>query len=349
MYKLYGGDGSPYSCKVRAVLRYRRVPFLWCAIADHGLMDGIFKKFPGIPKVIPILERPDGSYTNDSTPILIELDKMIKNGREIIPSNPALAFLAAVLEDFGDEWITKVMFEGRFHTEGDASFGAEWQAFQCPSNAAPKVRKLPAMFAQRQRGRRERIVGSSDWEVWEKCLRRVCEILESNLQTGHLFLFGNLPSNADFGLFGQMRQFAADPLPSKVMHQYPGAWGWVWRMDDLSGYPTEKGQFEVTPAALDLLAFAAETYFPFLLANEKALQSSAKLVEVQIFSGSNQKLHSQPPFKYQAKCLDVLRQHFSSLQGKDLEVASKALANVGALHVFQSPPAESVSRTRASL
>ena len=58
-YQLYGGGGSPYSQKMRAILHYRRLPFDWVqmtpAIREQIKHDG--------PPVIPILRLPeDGPF-----------------------------------------------------------------------------------------------------------------------------------------------------------------------------------------------------------------------------------------------------------------------------------------------
>ena len=73
---------------------------------------------------------PDRSYANDSTPLILELDARHPKHRTVVPASAVLAFIAALLEDFADEWLTKVMFEGRFHTEKDSEFGAAWQMQQ---------------------------------------------------------------------------------------------------------------------------------------------------------------------------------------------------------------------------
>ena len=67
-YKLYGSDGSPYSCKVRAALRFLRIAYEWIPVfqvAAHSTHSGeLFSKhFPDIKtKVIPVLVRPDGTH-----------------------------------------------------------------------------------------------------------------------------------------------------------------------------------------------------------------------------------------------------------------------------------------------
>lgn len=120
-YELIGGDGSPYSCKMRAVLRYKRLCHRWSPMhakgEGGGLFGDIWTQFPDLQaKVIPILVSADGSYANDSTSLIKKLDVRHPH-RSVQPSDPAINFLADILEDFGDEWCTKVMFEQRFHTE----------------------------------------------------------------------------------------------------------------------------------------------------------------------------------------------------------------------------------------
>ena len=104
-------------------------------------------------------------YANDSTPLLLELQAQHGNTRRsLFPTSAGTRFLCALLEDFADEWLTKVMFEGRFHTLEDAKFGAAWQVLQNPLQAKNIDEALQAidMFAARQRERRA-LVGCSDW------------------------------------------------------------------------------------------------------------------------------------------------------------------------------------------
>src|SRR6059058_2410376 len=108
--KLAGGFGSPYSRKMRAVLRFRRIPFRWImrgSTADVGI--------PPVPvALIPVLVFPGetGAYDDamiDSTFQIRRLETMF-NERSIVPADPAIAFLQELIEDYADEWLTKAMF-----------------------------------------------------------------------------------------------------------------------------------------------------------------------------------------------------------------------------------------------
>ena len=67
MYTILGGPGSPYSHKVRAVFRYRRIPHIWQVpqggfTGEGQLGDGteIEKSGKGI---VPVVRYPDGATT----------------------------------------------------------------------------------------------------------------------------------------------------------------------------------------------------------------------------------------------------------------------------------------------
>jgi hypothetical protein len=97
-----------------------------------------------------------------------------------------------------------------------------------------------------------------------QCHARYAACISSEgLCAGNQFLFGQAPTNGDFGLFGQLRQLAADPLPAGIVHGYPEVWAWVWRMDGLSGHEppstscsTADQEVVILPAAAKVLGFA---------------------------------------------------------------------------------------------
>eukprot|EP01063_Lacrimia_lanifica_P018078 TRINITY_DN25034_c0_g1_i1.p1 TRINITY_DN25034_c0_g1~~TRINITY_DN25034_c0_g1_i1.p1 ORF type:complete len:376 (+),score=133.06 TRINITY_DN25034_c0_g1_i1:68-1129(+) len=322
VYRLVGADGSPYSQKLRAVLRYKQLPFEWVPQIQLGGADKMWAQFPRLKvRVIPVLVRPDGTYGNDSTPLIRDVDAA-HAPRRVLPEDPAACFLADVVEDLCDEWMTKVMFYGRFCSATDAKFGAAWQIRQAvlPKGAGAAGRaaqeKLAAGFAARQRGRME-FVGCEDGAVMVHSLKVCCEALEANADAGHPFLFGAAPTQADFALYGQMRQWINDPMPQRLVQEYPAAWGWVLRVEDLSGYDPSAtaGGFLITPGAARLLAFARDAYLPFLVANAAALDAAAPgakpRVAVPILGGAH--THRQPAFGYQRRCLRVLQRAHGAL------------------------------------
>jgi len=119
--KLVGAYGSPYSRKMRAVLRYRRIPFRWVLGVAPGAKD-----IPPVPvALIPVLVFPGAggaaaSAMIDSTFQIRRLEES-HAGRSIVPPDPALAFLDALVEDYADEWLTKAMFHYRWAYAADAA------------------------------------------------------------------------------------------------------------------------------------------------------------------------------------------------------------------------------------
>jgi len=114
-----GAIGSPYSRKMRAVLRYRRIPFHW---VGHG--SSAHQKLPPPPlPLMPVLHFPTATgteATSDSTFQIRRLETDFK-GRRVIPSDPVVAFFDFLIEDYADEWVTKMMFHYRWAVPGNAA------------------------------------------------------------------------------------------------------------------------------------------------------------------------------------------------------------------------------------
>lgn len=110
-------------------MRYKRIPFIWntggFGFDDKTKQRGWPSKYAHIrPKVIPVVEFPNGFPMNESTKIIQKIESETSYKRSVIPKNRCIAFIADLLEDFADEWMTKIMFAMRWNREVDEKFGS---------------------------------------------------------------------------------------------------------------------------------------------------------------------------------------------------------------------------------
>ena len=199
-YIIHGGLGSPYSMKMRAIFRYRRIAHIWKQIdmADRAIFANV--KAP----VIPIIEFPDGSWHNDSTPMIFTLEKL-HGARSIVPDDPGQAFLAFLLEDMADEWGTKAMFHYRWYRERDQKQMSEWLSFdRLQGHGRKAIFESAGQFRTRQVGRMA-MVGCTPQNapIIEESARQIMALFEAHV-TEEAYLFGTRPSLADFGWMGQL-------------------------------------------------------------------------------------------------------------------------------------------------
>jgi glutathione S-transferase len=336
--ELVGAYGSPYSRKMRAVLRYRRIPFRWVLNGPDA------KDIPPVPvALIPVLVFPGeggapASAMIDSTFQIMRLEEM-RSGRSIVPPDPAIAFLDALIEDYADEWLTKAMFHYRWAYAADAAKASRVLPLEADIALDDRQHaKMAQVFRERQVGRLA-VVGSNATTrpVIEASYRRLLAILAAHL-TRTPFVLGTRPGRGDFGLFGQLSQLAQfDPTSSAVAVEVaPRVIAWVSRLDDLSWLDVaDEGSGWATRDALSatlraLLVEIGRTHAPFLIANAAAIASGAQEVACEIDGAP----WRQKTFPYQAKCLRWLREGRAALSDADRAWVDGVLAGTGCETLF---------------
>ncbi len=330
MYTIRGALGSPYSMKMRALMRYRRITHIWSY--GSNLQQTAAEK--GLPPVIPVIEYPDGSFHNDSTPVLYDLEKR-HTERSVIPPDPALAFIAHLLEDFADEWLTKAMFGYRWLEEVDQIQMSRWLSFDALKGGGLETSQgIAKSFRDRQVGRMA-IVGCTreNFPLIEASTRRVMQALEDHVVNEHWF-FGSRPSLAEFGIYGQFSQLGVDPNAQAMMRaDYSYTYRWLLHVDDASGIDGEWGTHgaSIKPVVESLLAEAGRVYVPFLLANAQAAATGEKSFRIEV----DDMPYEQGTFKYQLKCLADLRARFASLPSDAREQIDPILGAANCLEFLQ--------------
>lgn len=313
--ELLGAPGSPYSRKMVALLRYRRIPYsvFW---GNRDVPGG----YPS-PKVrlLPTFYFPtEGGgleAVTDSTPIIRRLEAE-RPGRSVLPEDPVVAFFNYLIEDFGDEWMTKAMFHYRWAHAADAAHAGPQLVYWADPTLEPAAAATAAQaFSQRQIDRLY-VVGSNavTAATIEASYIRVLEVMDALIEKQG-FVLGARPASADFALYGQLTQLAIiEPTSAhECATRTPRVRAWLDRIEDLSGLRPDSAQWLARGALGDalrpLLHEIGRVYAPFLLANAQAVMAGHANFETEI----DGRAWTQPTFPYQAKCLKWIREEFAAL------------------------------------
>lgn len=306
-YRIFGSELSPYSVKVRSYFRYKGLPHEW--IPRSPAVQAEFQKYAKLP-LVPLVVTPDGEGVQDSTPI-IERFEAGRQEPSVVPDDPALAFISALLEEYGDEWGNKWMFHYRWRYQPDAWSTAERIAQQMMgAQGTLAVAQARAAVAERMMGRLG-FVGSNDrtQPTIEASFKRALGLLEAHLQT-RPYVLGGRPAMADFGLWGQFYEAATDPTPGAIMRaSSPKVMEWVQRMVS----PKSEGPFEtwsaLAPTLMPLLKDEVGALFlPWTVANAAAIERGEKSFEMALGGAS----WSQEPQKYHARSLAEIRRKYAA-------------------------------------
>jgi glutathione S-transferase len=312
-----------------AILRYRRLPHDW-RVEDPATLP---PDVAGPLRLMPMLRVPGGErFECDSTPLAHMLEARHPHARSIIPDDPAAAFLCHLIEDYADEWCTKMMYYFRWADPEAAKACASWviRDLKPELRGAERV-AAECTFFQRQRDRRGMVgCGPENGPLIEAHfgeLMRALTLLEGPDQ----YLFGNRPSLADFALYGQLFELTLDAWPQAIVRRNaPLVENWVHRLDDASGVDGawDAGEGDANHAArMAILRMIGGSYLPFLVKNAAAIDAGERTVGLTIDGHA----YSQPAFKYQAKCFREITQCWSALAESDRSRLSPLLSETGCL------------------
>lgn len=319
---LIGATPSPYTRKMIALMRYRRIPYaiIWGDPAAVLSEMGVAKPKVGL---LPTFVLPDDAgqlhAVCDSTPIIRRLEAEYK-GRSVIPADPVMAFIDYLLEDFADEWVTKYMFHYRWHPQPDIeNAGTLLPLFQKVNLSQEQLAQFKRYVTDRQVGRLH-VVGSNEVTapVIDASYKRLLSAMEAHL-TEQPFLLGQRPGVCDFALYGQLTQLVGfDPTSRAIAHEIsPRTVAYTGLMEDQTGLEPEATDWisvdNVPETLKGILKEVGRVYVPALLANAKALQAGEKEWQAEI-DGSR---WTQQTFNYQGKCLQWINAEYQALDQSD--------------------------------
>ena len=215
--RVHGLDLSYFTGKLEATLRAKGLPYELVAMDTRRFRT--MGKRMGIAQM-PHLELPDGQILTDTSCILKWLEAHHPEPA-LMPVDPALCWIADLLEDFADEWLWRPALYYRWAFAADARLLSERLARGMLRDINAPVALRRWFILQRQRHVYLRKDGVSPHNakaieaIYHDTLDALCVALAQRP-----FLLGNRPTQADCGFFGPFfRHFSSDPTPSEILRE----------------------------------------------------------------------------------------------------------------------------------
>lgn len=311
--QVYGSKISYYTGKLEAYLRYRSIPYEVLRLAgnEKKLIAGA-----GASQM-PVVQLPDGRWMTDSTPMIAWLETQ-QEAPSIYPADPALNFIALLIEDYADEWLWRPAMHYRWSYRPDRRYASEALYNEQIVGYLPLPPFLGrALLVRRQRGGFVRGDGVNAAtrphvdQTYLTALDRMQAILERRP-----FLLGEGPTIADIGMMGPMfRHFGQDPTPAEIMRsRAPAVYEWVARIWNARPAANNSRLIAAPDDLLaDLLREICETHLEQLRANAQAYGRGLERYD-QTIQGCH--YTALPTSRYRVWCLEVLRRKWRELDGE---------------------------------
>lgn len=332
-YRVFKSDVSYFSGKLEAYMRYKDIPH---ECVDVGVKEmAEVAKNTGIQK-IPAVKTADNQWLFDTTPMIQWFEQQYTSA-PVLPDDPALRFLALLLEDYGDEWLWRPAMWWRWVPRA-SRWALGWRI--AAETVHPFVaRPVGWLFGDRQH--REWLWGDGMNRQNEGAIRdmlyRELEFLEPLLEQ-QPYLLGSHPCVADFGYFGPMyRHFGNDPESAEVVRRYgPNTYEWLARLWNAKIPKLPQQQIWVWPQGehwAPLLQRIAQDYLPYLHQNALAFAKGRKRFD---YTGNTFSLGKTRTTNYRVYCREVLQQEFNRLPAADQNKLEALFEPHGGLSALQT-------------
>ncbi|MGB3809850.1 MAG: glutathione S-transferase [Parvibaculum sp.] len=271
-YTLYGAEPSYYSGKVRAYLRYKRIPFAEFLNTPDAYRSVILPRV-GWP-VIPVVITPEDETLQDSTEIIDELETRFPEA-PIYPATVKQRLAALLLEVYADEWLKIPAMHYRWNRNYDFAI-AEFGKMSAPGADAETQHAAGLKISKPFAGALPFLGVTPKTEAAiEQSYEGLLGELDKHFAV-YEFLFGTRPSIGDFGLIGPLyaHQYR-DPASGALMKSIaPNVARWV---EGMMKPPHPKGgeflpRDEVPETLIPVLARMMREMVPVLVSTAHHLQ-----------------------------------------------------------------------------